>query len=207
MNHYGSHTYQEVFKVHFNHPLSSRVTIECYDNNSTYPNTSNLTTTNNDVFGLSANEKSMIAMHENSVSGPAATNWFPTDYWSNNGSVNLMKGSTYYITQQSGTLSSAGGGSILFNIQLKIPASTQTSSSMGFDILVRYTFTSTTPTVSWYANAAVTQFTTRWAIVTPNTVGLLHTRAGTSSSGPFRANIPVTGQEKTAEGWITKGLA
>lgn len=211
-NGYGSsidETYasQYVFAINFNHPLSSKVKYEAYDNDQTFPATGNLTTTNYDVFGLSGGEDSMVALRDttNGTSG-AGTNWFPSSPNANTATINLLKGTTNFVTQHGATIDTTGGGTIYFNMQIKVPASTQTNSQMQFDLVARYTFTSTTPTVSWWFNnedGGGTEASPSWATMPSGTYGIKHTRDGLTSSGPFLANIPETGQEKTQDAWMT----
>ncbi|MCK9369440.1 hypothetical protein M0R04_05840 [Candidatus Dojkabacteria bacterium] len=201
---------KNVFKVDFNHPLSSKVRYETYDNNAIFPATDTAVSTVNDIFGMSAAEKSMIALMDTSNgTGDCGTTWFPTNYAATNtGTTNLMVGIAHYVTQQSATLDSFGGGSIYFNMQVKVVASMQTSSSAGFDLLLRYSFISTTPTVSWFFNqvapsTAGTEAAPVWATIPSGSMGIVHCRENTPFAGPYLANIPETGQEKTQEGWIT----
>lgn len=203
---YGSSAHATVFMVGFTQPLSSKVRYECYDNDNTFPLVDDATTTSNDIFDIGSGENSMIALHDTTAGAPSSTDWFPSSANANTSSLNLMKGLTSYVTQHGATIDSAGGGSIFFNMQVKVPASTQTSSSMGFDLVIRYTYTSTIPTVNWYfndGNASGTFTTPVWQEMTPSTHGIRHCRAGTASGGPYLANIPSTGQEKTEEAWIT----
>lgn len=213
---YGPSTSRNVFRVKFHYPLSSKVRYECYDGASktNFPTLSNVTTTDNDIFGFGGTfPSSCIALHDVSEVAPASTLWFPTDYRANTGSVNLMKGTTYYVTQQ-GTYLSIVNGSIKFNLRVKVPFSAQTDSTMGFDVLVRYTYTSTVPAPSWFFNdigAGGVSATPYWTEMTPGTHGIVHTRTGTATAGPYLANIPAanpTGDnsEKTMEGWIVSSL-
>ena len=200
---------KNVFRISFNHPLSSKVRYECYDNNQTFPATVSVTSTVNDIFGLSASELSMVALRDttNGTSG-AGTTWFPSSYQSNSGTINLMAGTAHYVTQQGATLDSFGGGYAYFNMQVKVPASTQTSSSMGFDVLGRYTFISTTPTVAWEFNQVAnsttgTEAVPVWGTIPSGVMGIKHCRTSTATAGPYLASIPETGQTRTEEAWIT----
>lgn len=202
---YGSTVAKNVFKVTFVYPLSSKVHYEAYDNAQTFPQTDTLTTTGNDVFGLGAGEYPMIALRDttNGTAG-AGTNWFPASPNANTATINFLKGLVYYVTQQGATLSSAGG-SITFNMQASIPASAQTDSSMQADIVVRYTFTSTTPNVTWWFNSVSdsgTMYVPVWATMIPDSHGIYHTKIGLTVA-PYLANIPETGQEKTLNAWIS----
>lgn len=201
---YGSTTNQNVLKVAFLYPLSSKVRYVCYDNDQTFPATSSLTTTSNAIFGKSGSELSMIGLHDVTSAGPAVTNWFPAATRPNTGSMNLMVGLVSYVTQQGATLSAASG-SIYFNMQVKVVASVETDDVMKYDLALIYTFTSTTPTLNWYFNAG-TEGAPTWTFATPDVVGIAHTRADIDNS-PYLANIPSTGQEKTARGWVAATLS
>lgn len=203
---------QYVVAINFNHPLSSKVRLECYDNNQTFPAVDSATATSNDVFGLTSGyATTMIAMRDttNGTAG-AGTSWFPTAYAaSNTATINLMAGLAHYITQQGATLSTAGGGTVYFNVWCNIPASTQTDDLMGFDISARYSFISTTPTVSWWFNNGEnsgTEASPVWASIISGSWGIVHCKSGTSAAGPFLANIPETGAEKTVEGWVVDSI-
>lgn len=209
-NGYGSTQNRYVFKVYFNYPLSSKVRYEAYDNTvSNFPTTGSDTTTDNNIFGIYATSLSMIGLRDttNGTAG-VGTGWFPAATNPNTATINLLKGTSYYVTQQGATLLSAGG-SITWNMQILIPFTAQTNdNTMAFDLALRYTFNSTTPTLTWYFNdeeTGGTDATPSWATMPPDSWGIRHSRDGTSSAGPWLANIPVSGSEKTQEGWVTTG--
>jgi hypothetical protein len=205
----GTYAHINVFKVSFNHPLSSKVRYECYDNDQTYPAVDdNNTAVAHNVFGVWGTSLSMIALRDTTNGAGAATmNWFPAATAANTATINRMKGLTWYVTQQGATLSTSPG-SLYFNMQVEVPATSQTSWNMQFDLQLRYTFTSTTPTLTWYFNQVVggtagTGTVPVFATMPPGTWGIRHCRAGTAEAGPYLANIPATGVELTEESWIT----
>lgn len=209
---YGSSTFRQAFKLKFSYPLSSKVTYEGYDNTlgkAAFPQTDTVLTTNNDVFTLLGGVYPCIALHDTTKAAPAATNWFPTTPNSNTSSLNFLKGITYYVTQHGATI--VANGSILFNMQMRIPATTETNSSMGFDLLFRYSFTSTTPVLTFYANEgniAVPGAGATWTSFVSDTNGIVHTHAGITAGGAYLANIPAApaAPEKTLAGWIVASL-
>jgi len=208
---YGSkdtYLHKFVFAVRFHHPLSDSVTYVCYDNNQTYPQTDSLTSTDNDVFGMGVGENSMIALVDttNGTAGCGGTPWFPASPNANTATMNLMKGLTNYVKQHGDVLEDAGGGTIYFNMQMKTVASCQTSSSMGFDLNFKYSYTSTIPAPSLFFNDAVgsgTEAVPVWLEITPDTHGIKHCRAGLGVGDGKVANVPETGQEKTQDAWVT----
>lgn len=202
----GQYAWKNVFKVAFSRPLSSTVKYECYDNNQpTYPNIDNGTTTVNTVFGVYGTSLSMIALRDttNGTTGPVSgTTWFPSSANANTATTNVMDGTTNYVTQHGSNV--VAGGSIYWNMQVKIPATVQTTDTMGFDLLLRYTFTSTTPTLTWMYNATFSETSPVWATIIVDTKhGVMHTRAATATAGPWLANIPSSGVELTQQAWIT----
>ena len=202
----GSSLGKNVFKITFTRPLASKVTYEAYDNDQTFPDTDTQTTTDNDVFGLGAGEDPMVALRDTTNGTSTGTSWFPDTAQSNTSTINFLKGTTYYVTQQGATVSA--GGSITFNMQCKVPASTQTDSTLGFNLTIRYSYISTTPTVNYYFNSddGGTDATPSWAELTPGTHGFVHTRLNTATAGPYYVDIPATGQTKTSSIWIVASL-
>ena len=209
---YGSTTNKNVFKVTFSRPLSSKVTYEAYDNTlgaGGFPSVDSVLSTTNDIFSLLADTYPCIALHDTTDGGAAATDWFPSTPNSNTSSLNFLKGLVNYVTQHGATLLAAG--SITYNLQMNIPATTETNSSMGVDLLFRYSYISTTPTLAFYFNDAEggTEGTPSWLAFVPNTgQGIVHTRAGIATAGSYLANIPSVenSPEKTQEGWIVTTL-
>lgn len=206
---YGGTASRYVMAVNFGaSPLSSKVKYECYDNDkTTFPSIDTLLTTANDIFSLAS--QSMIYLHDTTSAGPGATTWAYSGPYAggNTGSLNFMKGTTDFVTQQGATLSS--GGTIFYNMRCKVISTVQTSSDMGFDLLVRYTFTSTTPTVTFFANGITgSDFPTspKWVLATPGTMGVVHCRIGTTVAGPYLANIPTSGNELTFVGVLATRL-
>jgi len=200
---YGATASTDVFKVKFSYPLSSKVRYECYDNlDNNFPVTDDVTSTGNDIFSLNATfATSMIALIDTTGGAPSSTTWFPANDGSNVATFNRMKGVTYYVTQHGATV--VANGSITFNMQIEVPNEAETSSSMAYDVSVRYTFTSTTPALTWYFNDLEAS---TWTQMTPDTHGIVHVRSGTPTGGPYYANIPVSGSERTQEGLVVASL-
>ncbi len=208
---YGNGTAQNVFKLIFNHPLSSKVKYEAYDNpavhasKAVFPSTDTDLTTAHDIF-IGVGGDSAIGLQD-TTQGQSAVDWMGgiMSPGSNTASQNLLKGITNFVTQHGATI--GANGCIYWNMDIRVPASFQTSSSVAFDLLIRYTFTSTTPTLTWKFNNETTGGTEgvpSWTLATPNLQhGIVHCRTGTATGGPYLANIPSTGSELTVEGYVT----
>ena len=85
--------------------------------------------------------------------------------------------------------------------------------AMGFDLLIRYTYTGSDPGITFQYNdleyaspSPGTDSTPHWVDLIPGTHGIKHTRAGSTYSSDMFANIPAeiggaSVMEDTAEGW------
>ena len=197
---YGNNsTARNVFRVLFSQALSSAPKYEGYDG-GTYPAVGSGTTVANDVFvGTAGNSnKPMLSLVDTS-SGAPASNWKPASASAGSANPNRMKGQTNFVTA---TATPGAGGTITFNMVLEVPSDATTSSTMAHDLLVRYTYTGSAPTLTWAFNEG-TEGTPTWTTLTPGTHGMRHTRSGTAGGGPYLANIPASSTEDTAEGWIS----
>jgi hypothetical protein len=179
--------------------LSSLVKYECYDNDNTFPAVDTQTSNTNDIFVNGASSYSMICLVDTSNVAPSS-NWKPSAPSAGEANPNRMKGQTNYVEQDGSILAQATNPRATFNMVIEIPSSAQTSYTMGFDLLVRYTYTqASAPTVAFKINEG-TEGTPTWTALTVGTHGIKHCRSGSSSSDCF-ANIPETGNEDTADGW------
>jgi len=187
------------FKIGASDALSSLIKYECYDNDQTFPAVDTVMTTSNDIFvGTSGNSnKSMICLVDTSNAAPTSA-WKPASATAGEANPNRMKGQTNYVEQDGSVLSNDGRAT--FNMVIEIPSDATTAMAMGFDLLVRYTYTqSSAPTVSFQINEG-TEGTPTWTTLTPGTHGIKHCRSGSSSSDCY-ANIPESSTEDTAEAW------
>ena len=203
-----TYVHKNILAVRFHAPLASKVTIHAFDNAQTFPAVDSVVTTDNDIFGLSNGaELSMIGCidYTGGTKWSPGTNWFPTEVKLNTCTLNLLKGYTSYVTQHGATIDSSGGGTIYFTLQLKIPASCQTSSTTKFDVAFKYSYTSTVPNPSIFFNSKTgggSEAVPVWATLVSGASGIYHSAADLASS-PYLANIPLTGQEKTQDMWVS----
>lgn len=199
---YGNNsTARNVFGVLFSQALSSLIKYEAYDNDQTFPAVDTVTTTNNTVLAGTAgnSNKSMVCLVDTTNAAPVSA-WKPASATAGEANPNRLKGTTSYVEQDGSVLGS--GGRATYNMVIEIPSDTQTSDSMGFDLLVRYTYTGTAPTVTFQFNEG-TEGTPSWTSLTIGTHGVKHCRSGSSAPSNLYANIPLSGTEDTAEGWVT----
>ncbi|MBX4215685.1 hypothetical protein KW797_01930 [Candidatus Parcubacteria bacterium] len=197
---YGNNsTAVNVFRVTFSTALSTAPKYEAYDG-GTFPAVGSATTTaNRPLAGTAGNSnKSMICLVD-STGGAPTSNWKPASATGGSANPNRLKGQTSYVTA-GGT--PGAGGVITFNMVVEVPSDAAPTDNWAFDLLIRYTYTGAAPTLTWAFNEG-SEGTPTWTTLTPGTHGLRHTRAGISGGGPYLSNIPTSGTEDTAEGWVT----
>jgi hypothetical protein len=198
---YGNNsTARNVFRVTFSQALSSLPKYEAYDG-GTFPAVgSGTTTTGKALAGTSGNSnKPMVSLVDTSNAAPTS-NWKPTSATAGSANPNRLKGTTNFVTA-AGSIPGASG-SITFNMVVEVPSDHVTTDSLNPDLLIRYTYTGSVPSLTWAVNEG-TEGTPTWTTMTPGTHGIRHTRAGVTSGGPYLANIPGSGTEDTAMGWVT----
>jgi len=204
---YGNNsTARYVFKCTFSTALSSNVKYEAYDG-GTFPAVGSATSVANTILaGTTVNTStSMVCLVDTSNAAPTSA-WMPVLYGGATpltANPNRLKGLTNYVIQEGGIPGAAG--TITWNMVVEIPSDTSTSDTMAFDLLLRYTYTGTAPTLAWFYNdgATGTIATPSWVTVTPGTHGIRHARSGSPTGTYYYANIPASGKEATAEGWVT----
>lgn len=206
---YGSNsTARNVFGLNVDYDLSSLVKYECYDNDQTFPAVDTVTTVSNIVLaGTAGATQSMVLLVDTSNAAPSAT-WTTdkTTATAGESNPNRMEGQTSYVEQDGSAATATTPGSynttpqITFNMVVQVPSDTQTTDAMGFDLLIRYTYTGTAPTPKFQFNEG-TEGTPTWTDITPGTHGIKHAKSGATT--PYYANIPESGTEYTAEGWVT----
>lgn len=208
INGYGSSVNQEVLAIYFNYPLSSKPTYEAYDGSTgAFPATGPATATTYKIFlGSTANGNlPMVALHDVTEAPPAGTNWFPGSATGGAANPNRMKGKVNYVQCSTIPQYLTNVGTVRFNIQAEIPCDVYPTMSTRHDLVIRYTYTSTIPVVTWKFNEG-SEETPTWTTIVPDTNGIRHCRSGTAGGGPYLANIPdpaVASLEKTLEGWVT----
>jgi len=210
---YGRTTNRNVLKIRFSFPLSSKVKYEAYDNTkakSVFPSIGNALTTNNHIF-IGYQGQSAIGLVDTTNGAPPNANWMPITPNANTATANLLKGTTNYVTQHGANI--GANGSIRFNMLVRVPASFQTSHNMGFDLLARYTFTSTTPVIKWKFNkleAGGTEGSPVWTWATPfstGKVGLVHVNKGIATRNQaYLLSIPAVGTFSAASLMVLKDL-
>lgn len=193
---------QNVFGVAFSQDLSSLVKYEAYDNDQTFPTLDTVVTTANDVLAGTAgnSSKSMVCLVDTTNAAPSSS-WKPASATAGEANPNRLKGQTNYVEQDGDIIEATER--ITFNMVVEVPSDATTAMAMGFDLLVRYTYTGTAPTLTWAVNTG-TEETPSWTTITPGTDGILHCRAGSGAAGDghYYANIPASSVEDTAEGWV-----
>ena len=196
---YGNNsTAVNVFRITFTTALSSAPRYEAYDG-AVFPATGSATTTTNGIFTAgSGTSGSMLSLVDTSGGAPTSA-WKPTNGSAGSANPNRMKGTSYYVTS---TATPGAGGIITWNEVLEVPSTATTSTTMAHDLLVRYTYTGTAPSLTWAYNEG-TEGSPTWTTMVPGTNGLRHCRAGTVAGGPYLADIPASSTQDTAEGWIT----
>ena len=218
---YGETVERKVFGLNIRHDLSSVVVYKCFDNDQTFPETEDppLTTTDNIVLAgtTGSGDLSMVGLLDTSNAAPGGASWMPSAETGGSANPNLMNGSTSYVTQ-AGSISVADNNGdenyntvppIMFNMCTEVPSDVTTSSTMGFEVQITFTYTGSDPVPRFEFNDegdGGDDTTPDWTPVTtqstPGGHGLLHTRSG-ATVGSLYANIPAAGTEKTQMGWIT----
>ena len=213
---YGNNANQNVLGIAFDYDLSSLVKYEAYDNDNTFPaiDSSNTGVTHECFSRSSHASGSIICLTDTSNAAPDS-DWhsdIPADTSESN--PNRLKGTSYYV-EQDGSILSGGTDGVYdtnatnnkrarFNMVIDVPSTCQTSDDMAFDLAVRYTYTGTAPTPKFQYNTG-TEGSPTWTDATAGSEGLIHCRAS-SSVGNLYANIPESGTELTAEGFISTSL-
>lgn len=197
-------TARNVFRVVFSQALSSAVRYEMYDG-GTYPAVGSGTTTANDCFAGTAgnSNKPMYSLVDTTNAAPTSS-WLPASATGGSANPNRMKGQTNYVTQAGSNVIATGA--ITFNMVLEVPSDATTSSTMAADLLVRYTYTGTAPTLTWDVNdtgGGGTEGSPVWTAFVPGTNGIRHCKAGTIAAGPYLATIPASGVLASAVGVVT----
>ena len=202
---YGNNsTSRNVFKLTFSQDLSSLVKYEAYDNDQTFPALDTVVTVANDVLAGTAgnSNKSMVCLVDASNAAPSSA-WKPASATAGEANPNRLKGTTNYV-EQDGSIVTATGA-ITYNMVIEVPSDATTSMAMGFDVLFRYTYTGTAPSLTHAYNDDGTgsEAVPDWVTMTPGTHGVIHCRSGSGAAGDghYYANIPASSTEDTAEGW------
>lgn len=199
---YGNNsTARNVFRVSFSQDCSQAADYEMYDRTAAWPATGSLTTVAKKIFVGTAGQSNipMMSLNDATSSGPASA-WKPASPTAGSANPNRMKGQTNYVTSQTTPLAATP---LLFNMVLEVPNDLLATedSEMYHDLLVRYWYTGTAPTLTWAFNEG-TEGTPTWTTMTPDTHGIRHCKSG-AGAGDYYATIPESGTEDTQEGWVT----
>jgi hypothetical protein len=226
-------TARNIFGVTFSQALSAAPKYEAYDG-ATFPATGSAVTVANRVLAGSAgnSNKSCLGVVDTSAAAPASS-WFPASATGGSANPNRVKGQTSFVTSGAtsagssgvrafGTGYSAGAGNlgdgsgvvggaqnpagvITWNETIEIASDFVPTDVMTYDLLLRFTYTGTAPTLAWYFNEGTGDTTPNvtWTALTPGTHGLRHCNAGTVSGGPYLLDIPASSVVIAAEGWVT----
>lgn len=192
-------TARNVQRITFSTALSSAPKYESYDA-GTFPAVGSGTTTTGAIFaGTAGNSNKPMSSLVDTSSGAPTSSWKPASVTAGSANPNRMKGQTNFVTA---TATPGAGGTITWNEVLEIPSDHTPSNTLAMDLLIRYTYTGSAPTLTWAANEG-TEGTPTWTTLTPGTHGLRPTRAGITAGGPYLADVPGSGTQDTAMGWIT----
>lgn len=201
-------TAQYVFKVSFSQPLSSVPNLRAYDNAASYPNTDSTTTTVFRIFvGSTGNSnKPMLHFLDTTRSGPSATNWYTASTIGAGVATCLMKGDTSYLQFRYSTASIAlANPSVYWNSLVRVPYDVYPTMNKHHNVVIRYTFTSTAPTVSFWANnthAGGTGDVPVWGSIQTDVSGVRF-GSSTATNLSILGEIPLTGQQVTKTAWVT----
>jgi len=128
-------------------------------------------------------------------------NWHPSSPTAGSANPNLLKGTTNYVTC---TNTPGAGGDTVFNLSLRVPynATVPSTTSMAALIQIRYTYTGSAPTLTFYYNDGGTESTPNWTSFTPGTHGVRFCNTGTQA-GTYKLTLPAEGTVDAGELWIT----
>lgn len=196
---------KNVFRLTFSTALSSAPDFESYDSTQSFPATDTVTTTGNTVFtGSTVNGSQPFLALITTTAGASTSSWRPSSATAGSTTTtNLMKGTTNYVTD---TSTPGAGGIIYWNQDLQVASDLTTSSTFGFDILMRYTYTGSAPSLTWAFNDNVgggTEGSPVWTTLTPGAHGVRYVNSGTSGGGPYLLNIPTSGTASQGEIWVS----
>jgi hypothetical protein len=227
-------TARNVYAISVSQPLSAAPQFEAYDG-GTFPAVgSGTTVTGKALAGTAGNgSRSMLALVSTGAAAPSSS-WKPANATAGAANPNRVKGQTSYVTAQetqnggagvgawgvafskaAGALGNATGaidsatnpaGVIRWNEAFEMPSDVAPTDNLTHDLLVRYQYTGSAPTLKWYFNdagAGGVEATPVWTELTPGTHGVRHCNAGTVSGGPYKLDIPPSGTVDASEAWIT----
>ena len=195
-------TAQNVFRLTFSTALSQAPAYEAYDSAATFPAVGTDLTVAKKIFAGTAgnSNKPMLSLVATTSAAPSSA-WMPAAATGGSANPNRLKGTTNYVTDPS---TPGAGGIIRWNLVAELPSDlvpATDNAEMTHDLLVRFTFTGATPTLTWAYNEG-TEATPTWTTLTPGTHGIRHAKSGAVTPN-YYATVPATGVQKTVEGWVT----
>lgn len=190
-----------VFRIVFSQALSSAPKYEAWDNSDTFPAVdSSGSTTAKEIFAGTAgnSNKPMLSLVDTSSASPGAS-WKPASATAGSANPNRLKGTTNYVTA---TVTPASGEDITFNMVGEFPsdAIVPSTSSMNYLLQIRYTYTGSAPSLSYYFNEG-TEGSPSWTAFTPGTHGMRHTNSGATVDN-YKLTLPSSSTVDTGEIWI-----
>jgi hypothetical protein len=184
-----------VLRITFSTALSSAPKYEMYDSSQTTMATGSATTTNNGCFSASPPMYSLV----DTTNATPGSNWVPGSATGGSANPNRMKGTTNFVTSPA---TPGAGGVIKFNMCVSVPSTATESTTMAADLLIRYQYTGSAPSLTWAYNDG-SEGSPNWVTLTPGTHGIRFTKSGTVAGGPYETTIPTSGTTAAAELWVT----
>ena len=201
----GNNNAANVFKITFNHALSTAPKYEAWDNSQTFPAVDAAgSTTAKEIFtGTVGNSHiPFIYLVDTNAGGtqPGA-NWKPVSPSAGSANPNRLLGTTNFVTA---TNTPADNEFITFNMGAEAPydASVPSDSSCNFLLQIRYTYTGTAPTLAYAFNKG-TEGSPSWVTYIPGTNGIRFCNSGTVGGGPYKLTLPSSSTVNAGELWIT----
>lgn len=199
-------TQKNVRRIRFTRPLSSVPTVRAYDNAAVYPTTDGTTTTAFRIFqGTSVNgNQSMLIYLDTKHSGPPDPSWW-TSASSSSSSTVLMEGNNAFLTFRYSASSMVAGATLTMNAIMVVPSDINPTADMLHNVVCRYTFTGSIPTIQFTANnehAGGTDASPAWGTITTDTHGIKFA-SGSATNSAILATIPLTGTLHTKTAWVT----
>ena len=198
-------TAQNVFRLTFSTALSQAPAYEAYDSAATFPAVGTDLTVAKKIFAGTAgnSNKPMLSLVATTSAAPSSA-WMPAAATGGSANPNRLKGTTNYVTDPT---TPGAGGIIRWNMVCELPSDlvpATDNAEMTHDLLIRYTFTGATPTLTFAFNDAVsgTEATPTWTSITPGSHGIRHAKTGAVTPNWY-ATVPATGTQATTEGHVT----
>lgn len=200
-------TAQNVFQLTWSQALSAAPQYQAWDNSSTYPavDAAGATVVKEAFTGTTGNSsKPEYACAATTSAGPTS-NWLPSSATAGSANPNRLKGSTNYVTDPTTPTASAV---TKFNLTAEFASdsSVPSTSSQAILLQVEYQYTGSAPTVTLAFNDSAdggTEGSPNWATLTPGTNGIRFVNVGTTSGGPYKFTLPLSGVANVQELWVT----